>query len=98
MAGCHIDAPVLPEYSFKIWIVIGLSMNIRLGDLRGGTIKLFLTVMGLNFELHMKNLYFFAVQSVLIRCLMLEFYDIEDLLDVVTQYEILGLRKLGLIR
>ena len=35
-------------------------MNIRLGDLRGGTIKLVLTIMGLNFELHMKNLYFFC--------------------------------------
>jgi len=33
-------------------------MNIRLGDLRGGTIILVLKVMGLNFELHMKNLYF----------------------------------------
>jgi len=29
---------------------------------------------------------------------MLEFNDIKDLLDVLTQYEILGLRKLGLIR
>jgi hypothetical protein len=35
-------------------------MNIRLGDLRGGTIKLVLTIMGLNFELHMNNLYFFC--------------------------------------
>jgi hypothetical protein len=64
MAGCHIDAPVLPEYFFKIWLIIGLSMNIRLGDLRGGTIKLVLKVMGLNFELHMKNICFFAVQFV----------------------------------
>jgi len=60
MAGYHIDAPVLPGYTFKIWLVVGLSMNICLGDLRGGTIKLVLTVMGLNFELHMKNLYFFC--------------------------------------
>ena len=29
---------------------------------------------------------------------MLEFNDIKDLLDVLTQYEILGLRNLGLIR
>jgi hypothetical protein len=64
IAGCHIDAPFLLGYSFKIWLVIGLSMNIRLGDLRGGTIKLVLTIMGLNFALHMKNLYFFAVQFI----------------------------------
>jgi hypothetical protein len=64
MAGCHIDAPVLPGYSFKIWLGIGLSINIRLGNLRGGTIKLVLTVMGLIFELNMKNLYFFTVQFV----------------------------------
>ena len=64
IAGCHIDAPVLLGYFFKIWLVIGLSMNIRLGDLRGGTIKLVLTIMGLNFELHMKNLYLFAVQFI----------------------------------
>jgi len=29
---------------------------------------------------------------------MVEFNDIKDLLDVVTQYENLGLRKLGLIK
>jgi len=29
---------------------------------------------------------------------MLEFNDIKDLLGVLTQYEILGLRKLGIIR
>ena len=44
MAGCHIEALVLPGYYFKIWLGIGLPINNRLDELRGGTIKLVLTV------------------------------------------------------